>query len=149
MDRNTETRTPGAEALSMTSADQLVRALKGADGQDLAARAAAARALGKTGNPAFVDALLSTLTDESVIATDVQTEIVMALGNLGDTRVADALKATLFDPDERLWEYTTQQEALYSLIRLGATETLREISEDPRIDAYYREQALEALRTPD
>ena len=130
----------------MSSPADIVRTLEGRSGQDLHARAAAARALGETGDRAFVDPLLSTLEAESVIATDVQTEIVIALGKLGDDRVADTLKATLFDQDERLWEYTTQQEALYALVRLGAADTLGEISEDPHIDEYFREQARDALR---
>lgn len=128
----------------MNSVDELARTLQ-APGEDLDARARAARVLGEAGDPRAIDPLLSTLTHESVIATDVQTEIVIALGKLGDARVAESLKGTLFDRDESLWEYQTQQEAVYALINLGADDTLREISEDPRVDPYYREQAREAL----
>jgi HEAT repeat protein len=129
----------------MSPFDELVTTLQ-APGADLEARARAARVLGQTGDRRAVDPLLTTLTHESIIATDVQTEIVYALGQLGDARVTETLKQTLFDPDESVWEFQTQQQALYALIELGATETLREISEDPRIDAYYREQAREGLQ---
>jgi HEAT repeat protein len=128
----------------MTAVEQLVRTLEDRDA-GLEARAAAARALGASGDRSAVEPLLATLPDESIMATDVQTEIVMALGSLGDAAAVDALRATLYDPEERYSEFTTQQEAIHALADIGATGTLREISEDPGVSEYFRELARDVL----
>ncbi len=108
---------------------------------DLNVRAAAARALGVIGDPAFTSALIEKLRDPE---WEVRAQAARALGLLGGAEAVPALAAVLTD---RSW--WVRRHGAYALARLGAdgTAALRGealVSRDP----YARDMAKEALASP-
>lgn len=103
-------------------------------------RAAAARALGRIGDPAAVDPLIEALRRED--QTEVRAEIAFALGILGD---AKAVPAVLDALDRETDSYTSSEMAI-ALGRIGddtALDALHGLLESPW--GLIRERAVEAL----
>jgi HEAT repeat protein len=111
--------TTGEHRTQMGLSDKLLAAL---DDPDAGVRAAAARAIGLTGNAKAVPALLAHLQSDTNIVAGAQ--MADALGRLGDRTVIPALMETLRSGDEAL-----QSRAAHALGLLGATEAVPLLAE--------------------
>jgi HEAT repeat protein len=111
----------------------------------LQAREAAAEALGELRDPRAVDPLIAALLDEQNTGTEVQSAAARALGGLEDPRAISALEVVMADRDERRFEFTTQQDALFALAKLGARQALRKVAAEYP-DDYFREMATDLIQ---
>jgi HEAT repeat protein len=109
-------------------------------------RRAAARALGKLGDPRAVDPLSAAL--EAAYGEDegLPPLIVTALGELNDPRTVDPLKRVLAERRDDTFYLWAQREALHALADLGEFEPIEEVARDTSRDAVLRSEAANLLR---
>jgi HEAT repeat protein len=112
--------------------------LKALHGDDAYEKQRAAIALGKSGNPAAVDALIAALNDND---TFVRSFAAIGLGNLKDPRALDPLIKALGDDNERVQR--SAAEALGDLGNQAAVGPLIKILNDKNV--FVRRSVAQAL----
>ena len=127
------------DALAQDGGQALDRLIRALGDKDPAIRAAAALALGKSREPAAIQALRATLMDSD---RQVRMASARALGFIPDKNSDLALRAVLNDPDLEV-----SIAAHTSMVRLGERRSIDSMANQAAMTSHYVETLINASRT--